>query len=84
MNFLIISHTDHYKVDNHLYAYAPYVREMNLWLKFFDQIHVIDSTPVDYYNNINLAYLKQGIIFFLYQIIKVKIISCMIILNQYL
>lgn len=31
--FLIISSTPHYRSEGRIYAYGPYVREMNLWLK---------------------------------------------------
>ena len=56
MTFLIISHTPHYKVKNQLFAYAPYVREMNLWLKYVDQVQIIAPLENDFEATINLAY----------------------------
>ncbi|AXT20740.1 glycosyltransferase [Flavobacteriaceae bacterium AU392] len=41
MNFLIISHVKH-KFNGSTYAaYAPYVREMNLWFKYVDTITIV-------------------------------------------
>ena len=61
MTFLIISHTNHYKVGNQLYAYAPYVREMNLWLKYVNQVYIVAPVSKEFDKNINLAYQHQAI-----------------------
>jgi len=61
MTFLIISHTPHYKVDNQLFAYAPYVREMNLWLKYVDQVQVVAPLKNDFNMHINMAYKHDHI-----------------------
>ena len=61
MTFLIISHTSHFKVGNELYAYAPYVREMNLWLKYVDKVNIVAPLSIDFDKNINLAYQHQDI-----------------------
>lgn len=61
MNFLIISHTTHYKVDSQIFAYAPYVREMNLWLKYVDNIQIIAPLDSDFEAPINLAYEHDNI-----------------------
>ena len=61
MNFLIISHTSHYKVSNLLYAYAPYVWEMNIWLKYVNKVHIVAPVSKDFDKNINLAYQHQNI-----------------------
>ena len=61
MNFLIISHTSHYKIDNLLYAYAAYVREMNIWLKYVDDVRIIAPVSKNFDKNINLAYQRQDI-----------------------
>jgi len=62
MKFLIISHALHKRIDNKLYAYGPYVREMNLWIKNFDQIRIIAplisfSQP----DQIDIAYSHKNI-----------------------
>ncbi|TJY32909.1 glycosyltransferase family 4 protein [Pontimicrobium aquaticum] len=41
MNFVIISHVLHKSCNDSLYAYAPYVQEMNLWLKHVDCVTVV-------------------------------------------
>lgn len=41
MRFLIISHSKHKRKDRLLYGYAPYVNEMNLWLKHVDEVEVV-------------------------------------------
>ncbi|OEK08861.1 glycosyl transferase [Flavivirga aquatica] len=56
MRFLIISHVEHKKQDNLLYAYAPYVREMNLWLKHVDEVEVIAPLITKPTSKIDMAY----------------------------
>ena len=62
MRFLIISHALHKRVDDKFYAYGPYVREMNLWIRQFDQIRIvaplISNSETDL---IDLAYLHNNI-----------------------
>jgi len=41
MKFLIISHTPHNVTPDGLSAYAPYVKEMNLWLKHVDAVEIV-------------------------------------------
>ncbi len=41
MKFLIITHTPHRKRESLLYAYEPYVREMNLWTKYVTETRII-------------------------------------------
>ena len=41
MKFLIVTHTPHKKNKNRLYAYEPYVREMNLWVKNTSETRVV-------------------------------------------
>ncbi|WOD43962.1 glycosyltransferase [Hwangdonia lutea] len=69
MNFLIISHVLHKKQKNKLFAYAPYVREMNLWLKHVDSVTIVsplakneELTPIDIpyqHENININTIPQ-------------------------
>jgi glycosyltransferase involved in cell wall biosynthesis len=61
MNFLIISHTEHYRVFDQLYAYAPYVREMNLWLNYVDHVKVVAPVSNNFDPNINLTYKHREI-----------------------
>jgi glycosyltransferase involved in cell wall biosynthesis len=41
MKFLIITHVIHKQVDNKIYAYGPYIREMNIWLKYAGEVVVV-------------------------------------------
>lgn len=41
MTFLIVTHVPHTYFKGALYAYGPYVKEMNLWLKYADKILVL-------------------------------------------
>ena len=41
MRFLIISGAYHYKKNGLLYAYGPYVREMNIWISQVDEVVVM-------------------------------------------
>ncbi|QHI35224.1 Alpha-D-kanosaminyltransferase [Kordia antarctica] len=41
MNFLIITHVLHAKKKAEFFAYAPYVKEMNLWLKYVDNVTIV-------------------------------------------
>ncbi len=40
MKLLILSHVIHGKVEKY-FGYAPYIREMNLWIKYADQVVVV-------------------------------------------
>ncbi|WP_341214788.1 glycosyltransferase [uncultured Wocania sp.] len=59
MRFLIISHTKHRQQNNLLYAYAPYVREMNLWLKYVDEVEIVAPKINELVSNIEIPY-KHG------------------------
>ncbi|HSD14409.1 MAG TPA: glycosyltransferase [Flavobacterium sp.] len=41
MNFTIITHVVHGQNENGYYGYGPYIREMNLWLKYVDKVTVV-------------------------------------------
>jgi len=41
MKFAIITHAEHKIKGNSIYAYEPYVREMNLWLKYVDEVSIV-------------------------------------------
>lgn len=61
MKFLIISHVLHKQEGNQWFAYAPYVREMNIWLKYVDAIEIVapcDSGPPSV---IDIAYQHNNI-----------------------
>ncbi|WP_452224260.1 glycosyltransferase [Lacinutrix chionoecetis] len=61
MRFLIISHALHKEEQSQLLSYAPYVREMNLWLKYVDEVEVIAPKTDGNPNAIEIAYEHNNI-----------------------
>lgn len=62
MKFALITHVSHIHQNNQFFAYAPYVREMNIWFKYVDEVIVVaplkngEATPIDIsyqHNNID-------------------------------
>jgi len=41
LNFVVFTHVTHRSFDGKIYAYGPYVREMNLWVKEHDQLTIV-------------------------------------------
>ena len=41
MKFAIITHVTHIKKDDKFFGYDPYIREMNIWLKYVDEVIVV-------------------------------------------
>lgn len=41
MRFSVFTHVDHVKSGKLFFAYAPYVREMNLWFKEVDEVEIV-------------------------------------------
>ncbi|MDN3666507.1 glycosyltransferase family 4 protein [Algibacter miyuki] len=63
MRFLIITHVLHEPHAQQWYAYAPYVREMNLWLKYVDEVEIVAplmDTPI---SEIDIGYQHNKIKF---------------------
>jgi hypothetical protein len=46
MRFTIFTQVEHFVADNVYFAYAPYVREMNVWLNYVDELLII--VPLDF------------------------------------
>jgi glycosyltransferase involved in cell wall biosynthesis len=63
MNFVIITHVQHIKENSKYYGYAPYVREMNIWLKYVDQVTVVAPIEKSKLDNIHLDYQHKNIKF---------------------
>ncbi len=63
MRFLIISHTPHKKDGAALLAYAPYIREMNLWLKNVDEVEVLAPLIKEEVTNLDKKYDRYDIVF---------------------
>lgn len=66
MKFLIVTHAVHTTNDGSFFAYGPYIREMNLWIKDLDEVIIV--APIQ--NNI-----KPGAIDLAYNHNNIKFIS---------
>lgn len=64
MTFTIITHVSHIQKDGKYYAYEPYVKEINLWLKYVDKVIIV--APLDTsrsISNIDICYEHNNIDF---------------------
>lgn len=41
MKFVIITHVEHIRQEDKYYGYAPYVREMRIWLRYVDEVIIV-------------------------------------------
>lgn len=63
MTFCIITHVPHGYQNGHYYAYAPYVREMNIWSKYVSEIVLIAPLDLEKQTEITIPYSPQHIDF---------------------
>jgi glycosyltransferase involved in cell wall biosynthesis len=63
MTFCIITHVNHYQEQNEFFAYAPYVREMNIWLQYVDAVIIVAPLEKSNKTPIDSAYSHDKIIF---------------------
>lgn len=63
MKFAIITQVPHLLENGQYYSYAPYVREMNIWLKFTDQVIVVAPASLTQQTPVDMAYAHQNIKF---------------------
>ena len=61
MIFGIITHTIHKIKNGQIYAYEPYVRELNLWGEFVDEIIVVAPVVKDEIKSIEIPYVHPRI-----------------------
>jgi glycosyltransferase involved in cell wall biosynthesis len=61
MKFLIISHALHKTKDDAIFSYAPYVREMTIWLKYVDAVEVVAPIVSEGVSKIDLAYQHKNL-----------------------
>jgi glycosyltransferase involved in cell wall biosynthesis len=65
MTFLIVTHLIHKRNKNQILGgYAPYIREMNLWLKYFDKCIVVAPLINTTFTDIDLPYSDSNKICF--------------------
>jgi len=59
MKFVIVTHVIHKQEQNQYFAYAPYIREMNIWSKYTDELIIVapiqktEITAIDCSYNLN-------------------------------
>ena len=64
MRFLVLTHVLHKSNDGKYFGYGPYIREMNIWIRYFDDIIVVAPlTTIDPPNKIDIAYAHNRITF---------------------
>ncbi|WP_396601574.1 glycosyltransferase family 4 protein [Algibacter sp. R77976] len=63
MKFLIITHVKHKLKVEAISAYAPYVREMNIWLKHVDDVIILAPKTCDAIDSLDLNYQHNKIQF---------------------
>ena len=63
VRFAIFSHVEHRYEDHKYYGYGPYIKEMNIWLKYVDQVDIIAPLKNQKPNIIDLNYEHSKINF---------------------
>jgi glycosyltransferase involved in cell wall biosynthesis len=63
MNFAIITHVPHIIEQNQYFAYAPYVKEMNIWCKYADKLLIVAPTSNAKKSPIDICYKHVDIDF---------------------
>ena len=63
MTFLIITHVPHILEGNTYFAYAPYVREMNIWIRNVDKLIIVAPLDLSNRSAIDIHYEHANIEF---------------------
>lgn len=63
MNLLIVTHTPHNYSDDRYFAYGPYVKEMDVWMKHAETVEVVAPRTSEVPSAIMLPYNNQNISF---------------------
>ena len=63
MNFAIITHVPHILEQKQHFAYAPYVREMNIWTKHLDKVIIVAPESKSKMTAIDIQYEHENIEF---------------------
>lgn len=65
MKLAIFTHVDHFRMGNKYLGYPPYIREMNIWLKYAEEVEVIapqrlkrDPSDKDCYHHSHLIFTR--------------------------
>ncbi|HBK83741.1 MAG TPA: glycosyl transferase [Flavobacterium sp.] len=78
MNFCIITHVTHYKNQNQYFAYAPYVNEMNIWIKYADKVLLVAPYSKNQKTVLDIAYNHGAIQFHKINSFNIKSFSAII------
>ena len=63
MKFAIITHAPHIVAQNQYFAYAPYVREMNVWAKQLTELIIVAPVSLFEKSEIDVSYTHSNIKF---------------------
>lgn len=63
MKFTIITHVAHIKRENQYFGYSPYIREMNIWLKYVDEVIIVAPLSNKQLTEIEFPYQHDAIHF---------------------
>ncbi|WP_343695558.1 glycosyltransferase [Flavobacterium sp.] len=63
MKFVIITNVNHIEKNCQFFGYSPYVREMNIWLKYVDQVAIVAHSRKDNPTTIDIPYFHNQIEF---------------------
>ncbi|WP_373056894.1 glycosyltransferase family 4 protein [Zunongwangia sp. H14] len=63
MRFTIFSHVEHLKSGDEYFAYEPYVREMNIWLKYVDEVEIVAPLKLKKKPKIEISYQHSSLHF---------------------
>ncbi|MFK8059424.1 MAG: glycosyltransferase [Polaribacter sp.] len=77
MKFAIITHAIHKVKEVNIYAYEPYVREMNLWAKYVGKIKIVAPISIAKISKIDDKYLHNNV-----SISKIPSFNILTISNQ--
>ncbi len=63
MKFAIITHVNHIEHSESFFGYAPYILEMNIWLKYVDEVIIVAPIEKGTPTAIEISYEHQNIDF---------------------
>jgi len=63
MKFVIVTNVNHVQSKSQYFGYAPYVREMNIWLKHIDKVIIVGHSSDKKPTAIDIAYQHNNIDF---------------------
>ncbi|GHA50325.1 glycosyl transferase [Salinimicrobium marinum] len=63
MRFTVITYIEHKAQENSFYSYGPYMREMNLWFNYVDEVEVVAPLSNNPVQSAELAYSHKKLLF---------------------